>query len=290
LGQPWGQWRDEQASIKRGQAPSVLLEAGGKDRAGGEVVDKGLSAAHDEILSLARVVGEGQPCQLAECTQIVLQGLGVAKNPRNRAEVGLTISEPVEEEDDVIRLLLHHPVEDVEQRRWNGQMLATKLEQAERAEGVEALLEAKVDEGFQHVRWDLDPDLIRVEAIEPDHVREDSCVARLLECLELERLAHHGVRLQRSTGADHGPRVLLGLKRVRPKGKTPEQAKRFVVQRGPLEPVRLVWPMLLEKRPAEQLLVGLRPDLHGSGLSSAETAHGIRGTVLVLRRRPIRTA
>src|SRR5215831_946373 len=169
-------------------------------------------------------------------------------------------------------------------------MLATKLEQAERAEGVEALLEAKVDEGFQHLRWDLDPDLIRVEAIEPDHVREDACVARLLECLELEGLAHHGVRLQRRTGADHGPRVLLGLQRVRPKGKTPEQAKRLVVQHGPLEPVWLVWPMLLEKRAAEELLVGLRPDLHGSGLSSAETAPGIRGTALVLRRRPIRTA
>src|SRR5262249_5004045 len=96
---------------------------------------------------------------------------------------------------------------------------ATELEQAERAERVEAFFESEVDERLQYIRGNLDPDLAQGEAVALDHVRDDARVARLLERLKLERRAHGGVRLQRGARADHRAGVLLGLERVRPEGK-----------------------------------------------------------------------
>src|SRR5262249_41805789 len=140
---PWGQLGDEQSSIKLGQAPRVFLETRGQDRPGGEILDEGDRAADDEILPLGRVVRKGQPSQLAKRSQIVLQSLDVAEDPRRRPAVRLPIREPVQKEHDVARLLLHDPVKDVEQRRRHDQVLATELEQAEGTERVEALLESE---------------------------------------------------------------------------------------------------------------------------------------------------
>src|SRR5262249_57244339 len=100
---------------------------------------------------------------LAKRSQIMLQRLGVAKHPRKRSAVRLSIREPVEKEHDMARLFLHDPVEDVEQRRRHGQVLATELEQAERAERVQAFFESEVHDRLQYIRGNLDPDLAQGE-------------------------------------------------------------------------------------------------------------------------------
>src|SRR5262249_49070810 len=155
----------------------------------------------------------------------------------------------------------------------------------------------------------LHRDLVRVKTVEFDHVLDDPRMTRLLERLELERLAEQDVRLQCGAGTDHGPRVLLGLKRVRPEGKASQQLQGLSVQRGPLELLGRVRPMLIEEGPAEELLVRVRPYLHRSGpllsprspkvflprgvrprFSPSESARGTHDTAPALRPGPTRTA
>src|SRR5262249_28906946 len=102
------------------------------------------------------------------------------------------------------------------------------------------------------------------ETVALDHVLDDASVTRLLERLQLERLTDCRIRLQRGARAYHRAGVLLGLERMRPEGKATEQREGLVVEHRPLELLGLVGPMLGQKRPAEELLVRRRPDLHGS--------------------------
>ena len=59
-----------------------------------------------------------------------------------------------------MRLLAHHVLEDVEEGIRHDPGVAHELEEAEGAEGVEALLEAEVDELGQRVRAHLHVDLV----------------------------------------------------------------------------------------------------------------------------------
>ena len=184
--------------------------------------------------------------------------------PRHRSKPGRSqhrapgaqVGGPVDDEEDVPRLLLHDLVEDVGQRLREDLGIDSQAEEPEGEEGIEALSVARAQEREgrilghfrRRIRRHGDPVVLRQKL---QHLG----VAALFVTLQADRLGQKRVffrvaeRLDLDRGGRLGPRGLVpdrhGLQALQPLG----------VELGPPDLFRLEGVVGVDKGPAEQGLV-----------------------------------
>jgi hypothetical protein len=163
---------------------------------------------------------------------------------------------PVDEEDDMARLLIHQHVEDLEHRFRKEAGLARDLEDAEAEEGIEAFAIAEIDEGcLDVVGQGLQRRLGDIDAVALDHHLQQPGMARLLQALQRDRLMHQRIVNGLGKGVDDRAGPPLGMEHLLPEGHRSQPLQRRPLQLRPGQPVGLVQLVAGDELPAISRLV-----------------------------------
>src|SRR5260221_10166196 len=190
VGEAGQEARPQQPLVDDAHPPRILGVAILEKAAEGERLEEDARLGRREILAVIGLRAlPGSADHALERARIKTQRGGGTTPPRAPAPLHLTIGHPVDEKDDVPRLLAHQSIEDLEHRLRQEARLACDLEDAETEEGIHALAEAEILEGrFDVGRQRLDRLLPHLDAVAANHHADQLGVALFLETLEGDSL------------------------------------------------------------------------------------------------------
>jgi len=273
--------RPPQALIVAGEPALVLGKAETHEFAGGDVDADRLTAGDGEV-----VVGVRRPAQatgdadaLPDQERPHREHLEREPRPAPPRHVAFVPGDPVDEEQDVPPLLLHHRLEGVDQRRREVTRALGQLEQAKGEEAVDAFAVAGDHEGpFGIARFDVNRFLGELDAVGAHHVGEHVLVPPFFEAIERDRFLEELVAHRVAVGRDAKLRLAFGLHGDVPDRQRHQPIARVGIELRPVDDRRLIGIEGVEQHPAEQRLVLI-----------AAQAESLRSACLALphARRPI---
>src|SRR5581483_3172254 len=150
------------------------------------------------------------------------------------------VRDPVREEQDVPRLLLHHAVEAGDERGREDSGVGGEAEEAEGEERIEALPVPHPEEAPLWVARPLRAAVGDRDPVVGEQALEQRRMPALLVGLERDRLAQHRIGLGVRHRLDARPGGALAADRLFPEGQRAETLEVGVVEQGPADVANLV--------------------------------------------------